>query len=135
MRWFRSTRFVPYLALFALACQFVLAFGHVHLDRISGGTRTSDTGIWAAGSVAMADVGGGAGTEQPGSPVKQPNGIGGDFCAICASLKLASAVLAPASPVVVVPDSYIVELPWSVAAAAPATFDHFLFEARGPPHA
>jgi hypothetical protein len=33
MHWFRAQRAATWLALFALACQLALTFGHVHLDR------------------------------------------------------------------------------------------------------
>ena len=37
MRWFRSHSFgLTSVALLALACQFVLSFGHIHLDRTAG---------------------------------------------------------------------------------------------------
>ena len=55
MRWFRSHRLkVASLALFALVCQFVLSFGHVHLDRFAGNSSN-----WAV-------------RPQPGKPLRCP---------------------------------------------------------------
>ena len=50
MRWFRSHKLkVASLALFALTCQFVLSFGHVHLDRFAGNAAN-----WAVAGKAVA---------------------------------------------------------------------------------
>jgi hypothetical protein len=127
MGWFRSNRGrVAWLAFFALACQLVLAFGHVHLGKVGGGSVA-----WAV----AAGAGNGSG-DVPLSPAhKNPTGLVDDFCAICASISLASTLIIPASPAVVPPISFVQKLPWSLAAIEPASFDHFLFNARGPPHA
>jgi hypothetical protein len=136
MRWFRSHRLkVASLALFALACQFVLAFGHVHLDRFPG-----NSGNWAisaaaakmvavpAGKVAIADL--------PTSPrQKNPSGLGDDFCAICASISLAGALVVPTAPTLLPGVSFFKELQWSFAATQARSIDHFHFNARGPPTA
>ena len=125
MNWFRSNRGrVAWLAFFALACQFVLAFGHVHLGKVGG----SDAWAVAADS-------GNRSADVPNSPHKNPTGLIDDFCAICASISLASTLVIPASPAVVPPISAVQDLPGSLAAIEPAAFDHFLFDARGPPHA
>jgi hypothetical protein len=99
MRWFRPHSLkVASLALFALACQFVLSFGHVHLDRFAGNSinwaMTAATGkavASAPGKITLADL--------PTSPrQKNPSGLGDDFCAICASINLAGALVAPTPP-------------------------------------
>jgi hypothetical protein len=126
MRWFRSKRgSVAWLAFFALACQLLFSFGHVHLGGIDGNLAT-----WAA---AIDDGGGSAGA--PSSPQKNAPTVPADFCAICANIGLASTLVVPDSPVVVPPRSFTRILPWSLVATAPAAFDHRLFDARGPPKA
>jgi hypothetical protein len=127
MGWFRSNRCrVAWLAIFALACQFVLAFGHVHLGKVGGGSDA-----WAVAAAA-----GNGSADVPSSPPhKNPAGLVDDFCAICASISLASTLVIPPSPTVVPPISFVQDLPWSLAAIEPASFDHLLFNARGPPHA
>src|ERR1700722_6510568 len=90
MRWFRSHRLkVASLALFALTCQFVLSFGHVHLDRFAGNWAVAaGKAVATPGKVTLADL--------PTSPrQKNPSGLGDDFCAICANISLAGAALAP----------------------------------------
>jgi hypothetical protein len=130
MRFFRSHRLkVASLALFALTCQFVLAFGHVHLDRLAGNSSHWVVAVAAAAAtVTPADL--------PISPRQNnPSGLGEDFCAVCASVSLAGALVVPATPAVPAPISFVDELHWSFAAAAAASIDHFHFDARGPPRA
>jgi hypothetical protein len=53
MLWFRSHRVkVASLALFALTCQFVLSFGHVHLNGFA--SQGSNWAIAAAAGKAVA---------------------------------------------------------------------------------
>jgi hypothetical protein len=134
MRWFRSQRLkVASLALFALTCQFVLSFGHVHLDRFGGssiswavaaaGGKAVET---APGKVTLADL--------PTSPrQKNPRGLGDDFCAICASINLTGELAA--TPILLLGISFFKELQWSFAAMQARSIDHFHFNARGPPTA
>ena len=59
------------------------------------------------------------------------NGSQEDYGDLKAKFKPAT----PGDPTVVPPISFVQDLPWSLAAIEPASFDHFLFNARGPPHA
>jgi hypothetical protein len=134
MRWFRSHKFeVASLALFALACQFVLSFGHVHLDRFAG--NSSNWAIAAvAGNVVAAPAGKVTLADVPTSPrQKNPSGLGDDFCAICASISLAGALVVPDAPTLLPGISVVKELHWSFAATRAASIGHFHFNARGPP--
>ena len=136
MRWFRSHRFkVAWLALFALTCQFLLGFGHVHLDRFAGNSSN-----WAISAIAGKAVAAPAGkvtiADLPTSPrQKNPSGLGDDFCAICASISLAGALVVPDAPTLLPGISVVKELHWSFAATRAASIDHFHFNARGPPTA
>ena len=125
MRWFRSQRLkVAQLALFALACQFVLAFGHAHPERFAG--HSSD---WAGAASAAISA-------SPSSPRQNnPSGLGEDFCAICANISLAGALVIPAIPSVPARISFFDDLHWPFAATAAASIDLFHFNARGPPRA
>ena len=126
MGWFRSNRgVVVWLAFFALACQLLLSFGHVHLGKFSGGSAA-----WAA-----ADTGDAAVDVPPSSPQKNPTGLSGDFCAICANISLAGTLIVPILAIVLAPNSFAGALRWSLAASEPASLDRVLFNARGPPHA
>jgi hypothetical protein len=126
MRWFRSNRgCVAWLAVFALACQFLLSFGHVHLGKYGGGPTA-----WA-----VSDNSGGSVVVPPSSPQKSPTAVPDDFCAICANLGLAGALVVPSSPVVIAPSSFNKVFLRFTAAIEPASADHLLFNARGPPQA
>jgi len=111
------------LAFFALACQLLLSFGHVHVGKFSGGSAA-----WAAADNrdASADV-------PPSAPQKNPTGLAGDFCAICANISLANTLVLPILAIVLAPRLFSEILPWSLAASEPARFDHLPFSARGPP--
>ena len=123
MRWFRSHKLkVASLALFALTCQFVLSFGHVHLNRFASNWAVAAV----AGKVTLADF--------PTSPrQKNPSGLGEDFCAICASINLAGALLAPTAPTLLPEILFYKELHWSFAATQAQSIDRIHFNARGPP--
>jgi hypothetical protein len=123
MRWFRSQKLkVASLALFALTCQFVLSFGHVHVNRFASNWAIAA----AAGKVALPDL--------PVSPSqKNPSGLGDDFCAICASINLAGALLAPTVPTLLPGISFYKELHWSLVATQAQSIGHIHFNARGPP--
>ena len=126
MRWFRSNRGgVAWAAFFALACQLLLSFGHVHAGKFSGGSAA-----WAA-----AESGNAAADVPPSSPQKKPIGLAGDFCAICANISLANTLVLPILAIILTTRLFTEILPWSVAASEPAAFDHLPFSARGPPHA
>jgi hypothetical protein len=131
MRWFRSHRLkVASLALFALTCQFVLSFGHVHLDRFAG-----KAGDWAvAGKAVAAAPGKVTLADLPISPrQKNPSGLGDDFCAICANISLAGALVAPTAPTLLPAIAIFKELHWSFAATRARPIDRIYFNARGPP--
>jgi hypothetical protein len=117
---------VIWLALFALSCQLLLTFGHVHLVKTSAGS----------GSFAIAaDIGNSSGDASSSAPSKKPAGLADVFCPVCASISMASSLVAPTSPAVAPPIYTVRHLRWSSAAVNSAALDHLLFEARGPPHA
>src|SRR5712675_788634 len=74
MLWVRTNRRIgAAVALFALAVQLALSFGHVHLDNAAPQTAS--------------------GGDAPPDPDRRPGAT--DFCAICATLSLASTLLLP----------------------------------------
>jgi hypothetical protein len=134
MPWFRSHRLrVASLALFALTCQFVLSFGHVHVNRFAG--QASNWAIAAAAGKAVAAAPGKVTlADLPTSPRrKNPTGLGDDFCAICASVDLAGTLLAPTIPTLLPGISFYKELHWSLVATQAHSIDRIHFNARGPP--
>jgi hypothetical protein len=126
MGWFRSNRsVVAWLAFFALACQLVLSFGHVHAGQFGDGLTA-----WSS-----AKTGNGSASGPPSSPQNQPIGLAGDLCAICANISLANTLILPILAIILTPRLSTEILLWSLAASEPASFDHFAFSARGPPQA
>jgi hypothetical protein len=120
MRWFRlRARVTSWLALFALAAQLALSFGHVHADRFAPAAIANHA------STVPSD---GA----PVAPAK-PDGVADDFCAICALLHLAGTALPgaePSLPLPVVLSQTRLELAATVALPASP---HASFQARAPP--
>jgi hypothetical protein len=123
MVWFRTNRgVVAWLALFALACQFALSFGHIHIHK-SGASLTAQVVVEATDPAA--DV--------PSPPQKKPVGLADDFCAVCANISLAGALILPILALLLTSGLFTNALPWSLAAHQPASFGHRSFSARGPP--
>jgi hypothetical protein len=95
MKWFRSNiRHGSRLALFALAIQFALSFGHFH-------------GIAAQAAPAIqSDVSQTAGSVEPQpSPSHDSDQQPVDPCAICAVMALANAALFATPPVLLLPQA------------------------------
>ena len=83
MRWLRSNGGgIVWLAIFALACQFVFTFGHIHSSTVI----SSALAISADASDGLAGA--------PASPAqKNPTGLAQDFCAVCNHIGLANALV------------------------------------------
>jgi Protein of unknown function (DUF2946) len=78
MRWLRSNiRGFSRLALFALAVQIALTFGHIHRSDIYGSNGATAT------SAALATTG-----ESPPGPSDRSSKHSDDYCAICATMSL-----------------------------------------------
>jgi hypothetical protein len=136
MRWFRSHSFgLTSVALLALACQFVLSFGHVHLDRTAG-FSTGRVIAAAVGSAVAAPAGKVALADLPASPrEKNPDSLGDDFCAICANISLAAAIVLPIVLLFLLGTARSERLIWFFAETRAASTIHVHFDARGPPAA
>jgi hypothetical protein len=124
MNWFRShSRLGAYLALFALAFQLAVSFGHVHLDHLKP----------TAGATAMASA-------QPTSEkVNTPSGPAGredpadHLCPICTLIHLAGTIAPADTPPLPLPSIFgglrlevAVAFDWTAQQGA-------LFQARAPP--
>jgi hypothetical protein len=89
MKWFRSNiKRVSHVALFALAIQFALSFGHFH--RVDAASATQVVRNLSA--------------PQPASDQGSPEHPG-DICAICAVMAMANAGLSATPPVVLLPQA------------------------------
>ena len=120
MRWFRSrSRLSSYLALFALAFQLAVSFGHVHLDE----TAPPSAGAFAS---TQSDV------NAPSSPTGRED-VADDCCPICTLIHLAGALVPAATPALPLPSMF-----GHLRLAAAVEFDlaasqTALFRARAPP--
>src|SRR5437016_14260352 len=125
MGWFRSrSRVGSYLALFALAFQLAVSFGHVHLDHIAPAS---------AGATAPASA------QPSGDEINAPSSPSGredradDCCPICTLIHLAGALVPAETPPLPLP-SMFGQL--RLAAAVEFGFaasQSILFRARAPP--
>jgi hypothetical protein len=128
MRWLRShIRLGSWCALFALAIQVAVLFGHAH---------RADFG-WPSG---FAPASAGLLTEQPAAspptvppaPTK-PAGPAFDYCAICAVMNLAASAVPASAPGLPVPIVLGASRFWTTPDISPAELPHLLFQARAPP--
>ena len=119
MFWLRSkAKRLSLLALFALALQFGLSFGHVHAGQAAAGKTTV------------------IGLASPASPDSGSDTDGrADQCAICATIALANALIDSPPPVLPLP-AKVAASDIFVAAVASDPSQHPLgFQSRAPPFA
>src|SRR5262245_30051661 len=118
MHWFRRQRVIgAQAALFALAVQFVVAFGHVHALDADHDAAVANVAVDPFGPPPPSDR---------GNPTDEP-------CAICATLHVTDAAQVAAPPTLPYPVNYrATELS---CATAPVFADPRCFElrSRGPP--
>jgi hypothetical protein len=117
--WFKG-RLGTWLALVALAFQLAVSFGHVHIDgvrRTDNSSKTFDRQTHAAQSL----------------PAQQPGDDGDDYCAICASIYLASNSFVPQAPELPVPLVSQVVRHFDRAAIVLVTPRRAPFQSRAPP--
>jgi hypothetical protein len=126
MRWFRAKqKFGGRLALFALAIQLILSFGHIHREDIYGPS-------YGAPAPAAANQ---TADKSQQLPSDRPAKHGDDYCAICATISLLSASFAAQPPQLPLPFvSRVIEHVdrVTVALVAPRCTP---FQSRAPPAA
>ena len=124
MNWFRSrSRLGAYLALFALAFQLAVSFGHVHLDHIAP---------LSAPASALASAQPSADRDAPSKPAGRED-LADDCCPICTLIHLAGTLVPAGTPPLPLPSMF-----GDVRLAAAVEFDlaasqSALFRARAPP--
>jgi Protein of unknown function (DUF2946) len=127
MDWFRSRSSLgSYLALFALALQLALTFGHVHLGRfapLSSGQFT----------VASTDASSGA-HNSPADPTGRGDRAD-DRCPICTLIHLAGALVLSEPPSLPLPDGFGCSPTETAVAFDFSEPQRALFAARAPPAA
>jgi hypothetical protein len=138
MKWFRSNiKHGSRVALFALAIQFGLSFGHFHAIAAqaapaiqSGPTQTESSCAdrLAAPDAAISELA----RQQPASghdSDQQP----GDVCAICAVIALANAVLFATPPLLPLPQAIEPFYPTADAELVHLNAVRVAFQPRAPP--
>jgi len=125
MGWLRSNsgKFA-WVAFFALACQFALTFGHLHLSNVS---------VITAALMAPADSTNGSTGAQSFPEQPTPRRLAQDFCAVCNTIGLANTLIVPVSPAPVPPSSIFRDLRWPLVTVSLGSRGRLLFNARGPP--
>jgi hypothetical protein len=120
MRWFRrNMRIGSWCALFALAIQLVLSFGHLHF--------ASSAAVAALASAAEPLA---AAPDDPPAPTKHSRVA--DYCTICASLHLAGLLTAKPPSVSTLHPSIGARLKVHIEAAT-SSYSGLPFNARAPP--
>jgi hypothetical protein len=137
MNWFRKhLKHGSRLALFALAIQFALSFGHSHgfaaqaAPAIQSNVTDADF-AYAAGLAAQAVADEVAQKQQPSTPDsdQQP----ADNCAICAVMSLAGNVLFATPPLLQLPQAVDFLYLTTDAEFVHLGSVHFAFQSRAPP--
>jgi hypothetical protein len=125
MNWFRSRiRSGARLALFALAFQMAVSFGHMHRDDrglppLSASEQTQFTSVTAHAPA------------HPANPGQHP--ASDDYCPICASMALVATAIPSLPPVLIVPAPIRREWPSETPARGVSTQIALSFRARAPP--
>jgi hypothetical protein len=128
MNWVRSrVRLGSWLALFALAIQLALLFGHLHLS-------ATHPRSFVSARASRCAVGPGIATVRVSSPAQQnPERLTVPACDICAVAQLAGSVVPPAAPSLPLPTTRVrVSLNIGIEVAAGVS-PQLSFEARAPP--
>jgi hypothetical protein len=115
------------VALFALAVQIVLSFGHVHLYAFSPDALSQAL----AKSAAKADE---PGVALPGSrgPMHKSDNAIDAYCQICASIQLIASSAPSGAPALLLPAN-LDAIGLHAFELALAVSPHVLFQARAPP--
>lgn len=118
----RHRRHGALLALAALVLQIVLSFGHVHLHGVAQSAPAAITH-----PIALADK-----NSQTPAPIPADND---NYCAVCASIFLASSAFAPAPPQLAVPAKFQQIEHFFHASRLFADPPQLAFRSRAPPAA
>ena len=127
MSWFRSrSRLGAYLALFALAFQLAVSFGHVHLEHFTPPSAAMGASTLAGAPPSTDDL------TAPSNPAGREHPAD-DYCPICTLIHLAGALVPAETPSLPVPTVFD-RLRLEAAAEFDLTASHAaLFRARAPP--
>jgi hypothetical protein len=121
----RHNRLGACFAFAALALQIVLSFGHVHLDGAQSTIAHSHRAVGHSITLAKAPA---------QAPAHNP-GTDDDYCAICASIYLASTSLVAQAPPVPVPLRFVLITHVFTAERGLSESRRVAFRSRAPPAA
>ena len=132
MKWFRSNiKQGSRLALFALAVQFALSFGHFHAiaaPAIQSGAAQSS--ISYAGLLAVPDA---VSKSTRQAPSDHDSDQQNDFCAICAVVAMANTALFATPPMLLLPQAVEFQYLATGAGFVRPNSARVAFQARAPP--
>jgi hypothetical protein len=135
MKWFRSNiKHGSRLALFALAVQFALSFGHFHAIAAPAAhgveSGAAQSGVAYAGILPAPDA---VGKPAQQAPSDHDSGHPNDACAICTVVAMANAVLFATPPVLPLPQAVeFLYLPPDAKFVRPISA-RVAFQPRAPP--
>ncbi|WP_315834625.1 DUF2946 domain-containing protein [Bradyrhizobium prioriisuperbiae] len=122
MSWVRSkVRQAALLALFALAIQLVLSFGHFHDSLVHASSLTAQA---AASQQVITFL---------SSPNPHPDGLADDDCAICASIELLDTLVAVVAPALPVPPTFAIRIETASTDFTLPELSRAAFRSRAPP--
>jgi hypothetical protein len=128
MRWFRAnSRFGGRLALFALALQLYLSFGHIHADDIYGPVNVSLTRAQAVTLPQAQAV--------HAIPAGRPWYDSDAFCPICETMYMLGASFVPEAPHLLPPSLSQAAQPIEHVTAILVSPQRSPFQSRAPPRA
>jgi hypothetical protein len=143
MKWFRlNIRIGSRLALFALAIQFVLSFGHFHggsaqaasVDaKLSGLHDSVGSAVARLRTSEPAAQANAAGVARNTSSRDLPAGQGSDDCAICVVMALANAMVDAAPPDLPAPQATAFSYLSAAAGFVDPASARVAFQPRAPP--
>jgi len=131
MKWFRrNIRTGSRLALFSLALQLVLSFGHFHFNAAQAAPEIR-TQAGLAQASALADEAVSQAQQQPASHDNDPTSH--EPCAICAVLSLAGSMVFSTPPLLLLPDAIEFLYLATVAELIHLNSARSAFQSRAPP--
>ena len=129
MVWFRSKiRSAARLALFALAIQMAVSFGHMHRDDLGLAPLNDPASTHLAASTPHHPAGS-SGHNQSPAPADD------DYCPICATMQLVATGIPSLPPLLIVPAPIRREWPIQMPARSVSLKVALSFQARAPPAA
>jgi hypothetical protein len=121
MRWIRRNRRIgAWAALFALAVQITLSFGHIHLGKVASSPLPAHATQWQLG-------------DRDAPARSGHHSDANDFCAICATIAMVASSVLPEPSAPIPPTAAPHAWSREFAAAVLSRPAHILFQARAPP--